>query len=133
MENIKKQFSDLRKSTPKHIQWLLLAAAFVVVLILLTLLFTQKEKEEIKNSEELKITLNISPDSINWADTKIGEKEEQTIKVSSSAPAKILDIHWQKNINGLSNVPQETCTRKGQVDLNNSCTIIVDYQPTEEI
>ena len=39
MIKIKQQISDLRKNTPKHIQWLLLAAAFVVVLILLTLLF----------------------------------------------------------------------------------------------
>ena len=43
--NIKKQFSDLRKNTPKHIQWLLLVAAFVVVLILMTLLLTGKDEE----------------------------------------------------------------------------------------
>ena len=64
MNNIKKQFSELRKSTPKHIQWLLLIAAFVVVLILLTLLLTNKDKEEIKNVDAVAINLKINPDTI---------------------------------------------------------------------
>ena len=33
MNKLKQQFSDLRKNTPKHIQWLLLAAAFVVLAV----------------------------------------------------------------------------------------------------
>lgn len=129
MNNIKKQFSDLRKNTPKHIQWLLLAAAFVVVLILLTLLLTNKEKEEIKNSDDIAIKLNILPDSVNWGNTLVGEKEKQTVKISASAPAKILDVRRDKNIAGLID-PQQTCTRMGQIDTNNSCTIILEYQPT---
>ena len=38
MNKLKKQFSDLRKNTPKHIQWLLLAAAFVAVSCVLFIL-----------------------------------------------------------------------------------------------
>ena len=38
MSKIKQQFLDLRKNTPRRVQWLLLAAAFTVVLILLVLL-----------------------------------------------------------------------------------------------
>ena len=56
MSKIKQQFSDLRKTTPKHVQWLLLAAAFVIVLILLTLLVGgwRKKAEDIKEPNDSK-------------------------------------------------------------------------------
>lgn len=129
MNSIKKQFSELRKNTPKHIQWLLLIAAFIVVLILLTLLLTKKENAEIKNSDDIAITLNISPDSVNWGNTLVGEKEKQTIKISASAPVKILNVYRNKDIAGLPD-PQQTCTNIKQIDTNNLCTIVLEYQPT---
>lgn len=133
MNNIKKQFSELRKSTPKHIQWLLLIAAFVVVLILLTLLLTNKDKKEIKNVDAVAINLKINPDTINWADVVVGETKKETIKISSNAPAKILKINWGKEVNGLSTKPQENCTAMAQIDTNNPCSITVEYRPTEQM
>ncbi len=129
MNKLKKQFSDLRKNTPKHIQWLLLAAAFVVVLILLTLLLTHSEEEKLENADEIKINLNITPDTIDWANVIVGESESDTIKISASAPVKIMEIRRDDDVPGLA-APQETCTSLSQVDSDISCSVVLNYAPT---
>lgn len=129
MNKLKKQFSDLRKNTPKHIQWLLLAAAFVVVLILLTLLLTHSEEEKLENADEIKINLNITPDTIDWANVIVGESESDTIKISASAPVKIMEIRRDDDVPGLA-APQETCTSLSQVDSDISCSVVLSYAPT---
>lgn len=130
MNSLKKQFSDLRKSTPKHIQWLLLAAAFIVVLILLTLLLTNKEEEKIENADNVIVKLSFMPDSINWANTLVGDTEKQTIKISANTPIKIMGVRFSKSINGLPAEPVQTCTRMGQIDKDNACTIDLEYKPS---
>ena len=129
MNKLKKQFSDLRKNTPKHIQWLLLAAAFVVVLILLTLLLAHSEEEKLENADEIKINLNITPDTIDWANVIVGESESDTIKISASAPVKIMEIRRDDDVPGLA-TPQETCTSLSQVDSDISCSVVLNYAPT---
>ena len=130
MNKLKKQFSDLRKSTPKHIQWLLLAAAFVVVLILITLLMTGREEEKLENTDDEKITLNVSPETIDWGAVIVGDGgETETIKISASAPVKILDIRMADNVPGFSY--QNTCTALGQIDTSTSCSVRVTYNPPQ--
>lgn len=126
--NIKKQFSDLRKNTPKHIQWLLLAAAFIVVLILLTLLLTNKDEQELSNADDVAINLNIAPDSVEWPDVPVGDTKTETIKISATDAVKIADIRIDNDIAGLTK--QETCTTLVQIDEQNSCTIVLTYTPT---
>ena len=65
MKKLKQQFIDLKNSTPKHLQWLLLAAAFIVVLILLTLVFGGDKKEDISNTKKVAAKLVIDPDMID--------------------------------------------------------------------
>lgn len=128
MTNLKQQFSDLRKNTPKHIQWLLLAAAFVVVLILLTLLLTNKEEKKLENADEAAINLSIFPDTIDWANVTVGDTENETIKISTNAPVKIMDVRVSENAAGLTE--KNTCTSLGQIDSNTSCSIDLTYRPT---
>ena len=127
MNKLKQQFSDLRKNTPKHIQWLLLAAAFVVVLILLTLLLTHKEEKKIENADDVAITLNVIPDSIEITDVTVGDSETETIKVSASAPVKIMEVRLSEDTKGLT--VKDTCTNLGQIDSNTSCSIDLTYKP----
>ena len=129
MNKLKKQFSDLRKNTPKHIQWLLLAAAFVVVLILLTLLLTRHEEEKLENTDEIATVLTIAPDTIDWANVLVGESETETVKISASAPAKIMDVRLASDVDGLEQ-PQQTCTNMGQIDSEISCSVVLTYKPT---
>ncbi len=129
MIKIKQQFSDLRKTTPKHIQWLLLAAAFIVVLILLTLLLTGgRNKETIQNTDDIPVKLNITPDVIDWADTPVDERRTETIKVSANGPVKIMAVRDTKSISGFEH--KETCPNMGEINDKISCTITVDYVPT---
>lgn len=129
--NIKQQFSDLRKNTPKHVQWLLLAAAFIVVVILLLLLLGGKnDSKQAATPEDIAVKLIFTPDeqSIDWADTKVGEKRTQTIKISASAPAKIMAVRRNKDVPGLA-APQQTCTAISEINSKTSCTITLEYAP----
>ena len=95
MSKIKQQFSDLRKTTPRHVQWLLLAAAFVVVLILLTLLIGgwRKASDDIKEPEDNKLQLFIDPsETLDWSATNVGTEQTAKFIVTASAPVKILKV-----------------------------------------
>ena len=129
MSKLKQQFSDLRKNTPKHIQWLLLAAAFVVVLILLTLLLTRDEEKALENAEDTPITVNLSPDTIEWINVIVGDTETEKITVSASAPVKIMKIYTADDIVGLD-VSKQTCTAMSQIDANTTCSINPEFHPT---
>lgn len=128
MNKIKQQFSDMRKNTPKHIQWLLLAAAFIVVLILLTLLMTGDDKKPVEDTESVPVKLIISPDIVDWADTQVGQTRTQTIKISASAPARILKVRRAKDVAGFAD-PRQTCTNAGDITETISCTISLEYKP----
>ncbi len=131
MNSIKKQFLDLKKTTPKHIQWLLLAAAFVVVLILLTLLVGNKDNNtEISNKGDIPVNLIFNPaeESINWADTIVGDTKKQTIKISATAPASIIKVRANKEISGF--YPTNTCVSMKQIDENIPCSVILEYKPS---
>ena len=129
MSKLKQQFSDLRKNTPKHIQWLLLAAAFVVVLILLTLLLTRDEEKALENTEDTPITVNVSPDTIEWINVIVGDTETEKITVSASAPVKIMKIYTADDIVGLD-ISKQTCTAMSQIDANTTCSINPEFHPT---
>ena len=129
MSKLKQQFSDLRKNTPKHIQWLLLAAAFVVVLILLTLLLTRDEEKALENTEDTPITVNVSPDTIEWINVIVGDTETEKITVSASAPVKIMKIYTADDVVGLD-ISKQTCTAMSQIDANTTCSINPEFHPT---
>ncbi len=129
MNKIKQKFSELRKSTPRRVQWLLLGAAFVVTLILLTVLLSEKSDNstEIATANAAPAELKIAPDMINWADVIVGEKKEQKIKINATAPVIIKDVQRYDDINGYSLL--QACV--GQVvDANIACDIIVTYAPS---
>lgn len=131
MNKIKQQFTDLRKNTPRHVQWLLLAAAFIVVLILLTLMIGGNKKDANTPGTDMPIELLFTPstDSIDWGDTIVGDTRSQTIKISATAPAKVLAVRRTTDIPGLSD-PQQTCTNIGEIAPKKSCTIVLEYKPT---
>lgn len=128
MKKIKQTFSDWRNNTPKRVQWLLLAVAFVVVLILLTLLLTGNREKPIQEMDSAPINLVVSPDSVDWADVTVGQSKNQVIKISASAPAKILAVRREHNIGGLT--VNTDCTNAGEINSGIACTVTVDYAPS---
>ena len=128
MNKLKKQFSDLRKNTPKHIQWLLLAAAFVVVVILLILLLTRKDAEPvIPNENDIALELYVSPDAVDLSNVTVGETATATLQLSANAPVRVTDVRFANATDGLTRA--ETCTPM-KIDDTVSCSITITYTPT---
>ena len=128
MSKLKQQFQNIRNSTPKSVQWLLLGATFVVVLILLTLLITGnngKKSKTIHNDIPVKITL--SADTVDWANVTVGTKKSETISVRATAPAKV-SMGQNKTVAGFS--AKTTCTDAAVIGENISCNIFLEYNPT---
>lgn len=131
MSKLKDQFSDMRESTPKNTQWLLMLVAFVLVVILLTLLLsgnTKKKQEDISKTDQAPAELKISLDTVNWADVLVGDKKTQTIKVFATTPVKITSVDYDKSITSL--YVSTGCDRMGQINANLPCRIELSYEPT---
>ncbi|MDE5615381.1 MAG: hypothetical protein K2I81_00925 [Alphaproteobacteria bacterium] len=132
MSKIKQQFSDLRKTTPKHVQWLLLAAAFVIVLILLTLLIGgwRKKTEDIKEPSDNKLQLFIDPTgTLDWANTPVDSIQTEEYTLTASAPVKILKVRTNSDIAGLS-ISEQCSTDTLTIDKEHGCRITIKYAPT---
>ena len=128
MSKLKQQFLNMRDSTPKHIQWLLLGAAFIVVLILLTLLITgHHNKAKANKHEDIPINITLSTDTVDWANSVVGKKELETISVHSTAPTKV-SMGQNKTVNGFS--AKTTCTNAVVVNDKISCNVFLEYTPT---
>ena len=140
MSKLTVQFSELRKSTPKYVQWLLLGAAFVVVLILLTLLLTGSKnkttKQKSKPTDEpisiRLITINANNEesavgNIDWANTTVGTSRSETISVRTNAPTRV-SMTQNKEIAGFT--AQTTCTNATVINDKLFCNIYLSYTPT---
>ena len=130
MKSVKQQFIEFRTTTPKHIQWLLLVAAFIVVLILLTLLirnFTGKNKKEIV-PEEKTIEWLFKPTSLDFKNVDVGDKKQQTLEITVNdivfiESTKIDDTEFENDwtITG-------DCDKK----IDNYCEMTVIYAPSSK-
>lgn len=130
MANLKTQFSEFRKSTPKYVQWLLMAAAFIVVLILLTLLLRGDKKQDVNAPTAVQPVLHVTPESLEWANSTTGSTYTERVTVTSNVPVKIDDVRLSKEIAGLSK--RDTCKNIGQISDKISCTITAEYKPVAE-
>ena len=126
MKNIKQQFAEFRKTTPKHIQWLLLAAAFIVVIILLTLVLQQyygdKDKEII---EKKPVEWSFAPEELDFTDVEVGEKLQHKIKITVT-DAVVIEPNSYVNKDTDSWVITGNC--EGIV--SSTCTANVEYTPS---
>lgn len=135
MNSFKQKVSELRKNTPRHIQWLLLGAAFVVVLILLTILLGGKDdnNQEIAQMNTAPAELKIEPEMINWADVIVGEKKEQKIIINATAPVIVKEVAQvkDKQNDDVNRFVSTRSTCEGQkIDTAVACNITVSYTPS---
>lgn len=131
MGKLKISLSEIRQNIPKNVQWLLLGAAFIIVLILLTLLISGKKnagQAGLGQHHGVSAELNISPDVINWADVLVGDKKQQKVELSATAPVKILSVTPDNERNGFS--VASACSQMGMIDNTITCSINMKYEPT---
>ena len=83
MKSIKQQFNEFRKTTPKHVQWLLLGAFVLIVVILVALLWGGKTKnhEGIESANQ-KVSVVVKPDVVHLTDTFIGKSAHREEKIT---------------------------------------------------
>ncbi|MDR0967269.1 MAG: hypothetical protein LBL75_00315, partial [Rickettsiales bacterium] len=104
MAAIKTTISDVKKSVPNNILWIVLGSAFVVVAILLGVLLsggddTNKPSEPAAPAEELKLMTD--PAEIDWLDTPLGDAQTASITISANTMAKIPNIKLSRDIDGM--------------------------------
>jgi len=130
MSKFKQQFSQLRQTTPKRVQWLLMAAAFVVVLILLTLIISGHKKSDEKiDVKDNAVKLTITPSEIlKWADIALGETKVQEYTITSTVPTKIVAVRPSEKVAGFTML--ETCSNQS-VDITPTlpCNITITFKP----
>lgn len=134
MANIKEQISDFRKSTPKHIQWLLLVAAFIVVLILLTLLFTGRDgakpiPDELNEGTATEISF--SPAMLDFGKTPVGTEKTGDVAISATNPIKILDVNYAEKVEGFE--LKQSCKGLEKIDNRPTKCIYVTYAPKKPV
>ncbi len=135
---ISQTFSDIKKNTPHHIQWLFLIAAFLVVIILLAMLIggnKNKAGEAVKNKEVARatadVTLDLNPSQVDWTESDVNEAQTIKINVSASADTKVSLVKFSENIPGMN--LRSTCTNIGLISQKVSCIITVDWKPISDV
>jgi type IV secretory pathway VirB10-like protein len=129
--NIKQQLNEIRKGLPKHIQWLLLFAAFLVVVILLSLLVSGGGDKNNSRKANKEVSLLISPSELDWTNVPVGKSRSQKIIISSELPAKISEVRLSKEIVGMTLV--SACPNMPQIEGGLACDINLEWKPTEAL
>ena len=138
MSAIKQQITEIRKTTPKHIQWILMVAAFIVVLVLLILLLGGRGKSSgVQNTADeapIKLIVAATPpedwteNTLTWTDVTVGTTKEIQLNVKATAPVKIKDVRYHDQIAGLD--IKETCKKMAEINQVTGCNITLKYAPT---
>lgn len=138
MSAIKQQITEIRKTTPKHIQWILMVAAFIVVLVLLILLLGGRGKSSgVQNTaDEAPINLIVAAtppedwteNTLTWTDVTVGTTKEIQLNVKATAPVKIKDVRYHDQIAGMD--IKETCKKMAEINQVTGCNITLKYAPT---
>lgn len=122
MKSLKQQFVEFRSTTPKHVQWLLLGAAFVIVIILIVLLIGGKSDDsaKIENAEDV-VSFTVEPERIDFVDTMVGESKSQSLNVTVNIPVVLDGVVVDGN---------DITTMNNCDNLTSSCLVNVVYKPT---
>lgn len=141
MSKIGEQFSEFRKTTPRYVQWILLAAAIVIVVVLLMMLIgNRKAQRVIIDPESLPPTpeLIITPDApVDWSDTVVGEVREAEFFISANTRVQVTNVvvRVEGDTNDAVGISAtETCKNDQTIiERNVPCIINIKFQPEHPI
>lgn len=127
-DKVKTKIQETFNTTPPVVRWLLLVAAFVVVLILLFLLIGQpKKKAAPVVGTDYDIDLVISPENVDFSNTKIGQKQTQKFKINATHDAIVDSVSVQDSVSGFS-ANTFGCANK-PVNKDIPCSVDVTFIP----
>jgi type IV secretory pathway VirB10-like protein len=135
MNKITTTISEVKKSMPKHVLWIVLFAAFLVVVILLVLLLSggddKNSSGNAATTTKAELVLNIDPDEIAWLDVPIGDTLTQQIQITTNDFAIIPSVKLSKEINGLTIAT--TCTNLGEIAPEIPCSADLSWTPDSDL
>ncbi len=125
--NIKNKIKETFHATPVAFRWMLLVAAFVVVLILLFLLVNKPKHSTtpgLRNNRDVKLL--ITPNNISLSNVKVGDKADQTFKITATYDAVIDSVEVQDSVPGFS---FKSCKKGYRVNTQIPCRVDVSFTP----
>lgn len=141
MSKIGEQFSEFRKTTPRYVQWILIAAVVVIIVVLLMMLVGNRKAQRVvidPNSLPLTPELIITPDApVDWSDTVVGQVRETEFFISANTRVQITNIVVRvagdtNDAVGIS--ATETCKNDQTIiEENVPCVINIKFQPEHPI
>lgn len=120
MSKLTQQFIEFKNNTPKHIQWILLGAAFVVVIILLVLLFGHKSDDNVVDQANKSVSFEVEPQKLILTDIEVGSYASESLNITVDSPVVIKDIDF--DVEGMTTT--DDCD-----NLTDFCVIDVIYRP----
>ncbi|MCL1891826.1 MAG: hypothetical protein FWF97_00820 [Alphaproteobacteria bacterium] len=126
MNTITTTISEVKKSMPRHVLWLVMFAAFLVVVILFVLLITKKSPEA-PAAPAAGLAITINPADIMWTGIPVGEKRVQTIKITTSDFAIIPSVKLSEKVAGLGITT--TCVNMGEIAPEIPCSADLTWKP----
>lgn len=115
-------------TTPTAVRWLLMIAAFVVVLILLVLLIGRSNKNPTPVVDTgYDITLTVTPNNVDFLNTKIGTKRTQVFRINATHDAIVDSVSVENSVPGFS-ANTAGCTNQ-PVNKDIPCSVDVTFTP----
>ena len=141
MSKIGQQISEFRKTTPKSVQWILLAAAIIIVIVLMILLVGgRKAQRMVIDPDSLPVTpeLIVTPDApIDWANTLVGDVRETEFLISANTRIRVTNVvvRVEGDTNDAVGISAtETCKNDQTIiEEDMPCTINIKFQPEHPI
>ena len=126
MNTITTTITEMKRSMPRHVLWLVMFAAFLVVVILFVLLITKKSPEAPPKST-IELVLTADPAETEWLDVPVGEKETRQIKITVNDFAMIPSVELSEKVEGLT--IKDTCVHMGEIAPEIPCSIDLTWKP----
>ena len=142
MSKIGEQFSEFRKTTPKYIQWILLAAAIVIVVVLLMMLIgNRKAQRVIIDPDSMPPTpeLIVTPDApVDWSNTYVGDVREAEFLISANTRVQVTNVVIRvegDTTDAAAGITAIEKCKNTEVIINKDlpCPISIKYQPEHEM
>jgi len=128
--NVKNKLKETFNTTPRAVRWVLLAAAFIVVLILLFLLMNKpKPAPNPVANQNREIKLVVTPKTVDFSKTKIGEKGQQRFKIGATENAIVDTVRIEQPVDGF--VIKKNGCRNEPVTKSINCPVDVIWAPSD--
>ncbi|MDR0803986.1 MAG: hypothetical protein LBO08_02765 [Rickettsiales bacterium] len=132
MAGLKQSLTELKKTTPKHVQWLFMGVAFIIVLVLLFLLLSGKsDKKNGSGAGGSAAVLAADPDQIDWTENEIGAARTAKITLNpSGGDIRVISAKLSAAVMGVK-LQSAGCTNLARITEKIPCSLGLSWDGRE--